>query len=87
MTRFTGGGQVRREASRVLAQCAAAGGSHVAEDAFRSARALARADRDDDAIRALQPRGQGLRRDAVGRIKRRSSSAGWSSSTDDGTTP
>ncbi len=41
------------EASRVLARCAAAGGSHVAEDAFRAARALARADHDDEAVRAL----------------------------------
>ncbi len=41
------------EASRVLAQCARAGGSHVAEDAFRSARALARADRDEEALVAL----------------------------------
>src|SRR6202041_3839498 len=41
------------DASRVLSQCARAGGSHVAEDAFRSARALARADRDEEAILAL----------------------------------
>jgi soluble lytic murein transglycosylase len=41
------------EASRVLGQCARAGGSHVAEDAFRSARALARADRDEEAIALL----------------------------------
>jgi soluble lytic murein transglycosylase len=42
------------EAARVLTQCAASGGPHVAEDAFRAARALARADRDDDAIAALK---------------------------------
>ncbi len=42
------------DAARVLAQCARAGGSHVAEDAFRAARALARADRDDEAILALE---------------------------------
>jgi soluble lytic murein transglycosylase len=41
------------EAARVLGQCARAGGSHVAEDAFRAARALARADRDEEAIVAL----------------------------------
>jgi soluble lytic murein transglycosylase len=41
------------DAARVLAQCARAGGSHVAEDAFRAARALARADRDEEAIVAL----------------------------------
>ncbi len=41
------------EASRVLSQCAAAGGAHAGEDSFRSARALARADKDDEAIVAL----------------------------------
>jgi soluble lytic murein transglycosylase len=41
------------EAARVLAQCAHAGGVHVAEDAFRAARALARADRDEEALVAL----------------------------------
>jgi len=41
------------EASRVLSQCAAAGGVHAGEDSFRSARALARADKDDEAIVAL----------------------------------
>jgi soluble lytic murein transglycosylase len=41
------------EASRVLSQCAAAGGAHAGEDSFRSARALARADRDEEAIIAL----------------------------------
>jgi len=41
------------DASRVLSQCAAAGGAHAGEDSFRSARALARADRDDEAILAL----------------------------------
>jgi peptidoglycan lytic transglycosylase len=38
------------EAARVLAECAAAGGSHTAEDAFHAARALSRADRDEEAI-------------------------------------
>jgi soluble lytic murein transglycosylase len=37
------------EAARVLDESAAAGGSHVLEDAFHAARALARADHDDDA--------------------------------------
>jgi soluble lytic murein transglycosylase len=41
------------EAARVLGEAAAAGGPHVAEDAFRAARALARADHDDEAIVAL----------------------------------
>lgn len=41
------------EAARVLAECARAGGLHVAEDAFRAARALARAERDEEAIVAL----------------------------------
>jgi soluble lytic murein transglycosylase len=41
------------DAARVLSQCAAAGGAHVGEDSFRAARALARADRDEEAIVAL----------------------------------
>ena len=44
------------EAAHVLGECAASagpGGAHVAEDAFHAARALARADRDDEAIAAL----------------------------------
>jgi soluble lytic murein transglycosylase len=41
------------EAARVLDECAAAGGPHAAEDAFHAARALARADKDDDAIYRL----------------------------------
>ncbi len=38
------------EASRMLDECAAAGGPHSIEDAFHAARALSRADQDDDAI-------------------------------------
>ena len=38
------------EASKALAECAAVGGKDAAEDAFHSARALSRADKDDDAI-------------------------------------
>jgi soluble lytic murein transglycosylase len=38
------------EAARVLGECAAAGGQHAAEDAFHAARALSRADRDEEAI-------------------------------------
>jgi soluble lytic murein transglycosylase len=41
------------DAARVLGQCAASGGPHAAEDAFRAARALARADRDEESILAL----------------------------------
>ncbi len=41
------------EAARVLDECVAAGGAHVAEDAFHAARALARADKDDEAIYRL----------------------------------
>jgi soluble lytic murein transglycosylase len=37
------------EAARVLSECAAAGGQHAAEDAFHAARALSRADRDEEA--------------------------------------
>ena len=42
------------EAARVLAECAQAGGSHAAEDAFHAARALSRADRDEEAIVAYE---------------------------------
>jgi soluble lytic murein transglycosylase len=38
------------EAAKVLDECAAAGGPHAVEDDFHAARALARADKDDDAI-------------------------------------
>lgn len=38
------------EASRVLDECAAVGGPHAMEDAFHAARALSRADQDDEAI-------------------------------------
>jgi soluble lytic murein transglycosylase len=38
------------EAARVLDECAAAGGPHALEDDFHAARALARADHDDEAI-------------------------------------
>ena len=41
------------EASHVLDESAAAGGSHSLEDAFHAARALARADSDDEAARRL----------------------------------
>jgi soluble lytic murein transglycosylase len=37
------------EAARVLSECAAAGGPHAAEDAFHAARALSRADHDEEA--------------------------------------
>jgi soluble lytic murein transglycosylase len=39
------------EAAKALAECAAAGGAAAAEDAFHAARALSRADRDEEAIR------------------------------------
>ncbi len=42
------------EAAKALAECAAAGGAGAAEDAFHSARALSRADRDEEAIRAYR---------------------------------
>lgn len=42
------------DAARTLAECAAAGGPHAAEDAFHAARALSRADRDDEAIRGYE---------------------------------
>ncbi len=42
------------EAAQVLADCAGAGGPHAAEDAFRAARALSRADRDEEAIHAYE---------------------------------
>jgi soluble lytic murein transglycosylase len=42
------------EAAKVLAECAAAGGAHAADDAFHAARALSRADRDEEAILAYQ---------------------------------
>ncbi len=38
------------EAARVLDECAAAGGPHAGEDDFHAARALARADHDEEAI-------------------------------------
>ena len=42
------------DAARTLAECAAAGGAHAAEDAFHAARALSRADRDDEAIHGYE---------------------------------
>jgi len=42
------------DAAKALSDCAAAGGPHAAEDAFHAARALSRADRDDDAIRGYE---------------------------------
>ncbi len=41
------------EAARVLDECASAGGPHAGDDAFHAARALSRADKDDDAIYRL----------------------------------
>jgi soluble lytic murein transglycosylase len=42
------------EAAKVLGECAGAGGPNAAEDAFHAARALSRADRDDEAIRGYE---------------------------------
>ena len=42
------------EAAKALEECAAAGGAGAAEDAFHAARALSRADRDEEAIRAYR---------------------------------
>ncbi|MBV9947690.1 MAG: hypothetical protein JOZ69_12625, partial [Myxococcales bacterium] len=42
------------EAAKTLAECAAAGGPHAAEDAFHAARAQSRADRDEEAIRGYE---------------------------------
>jgi soluble lytic murein transglycosylase len=42
------------EAAKALGECAAAGGGHAAEDAFHAARALSRADRDEEAIRGYE---------------------------------
>jgi soluble lytic murein transglycosylase len=42
------------EAAKTLAECAGAGGPNAAEDAFHAARALSRADRDDEAIRGYE---------------------------------
>jgi soluble lytic murein transglycosylase len=42
------------DAARALEECAAAGGANAAEDAFHAARALSRADRDEEAIRAYE---------------------------------
>jgi soluble lytic murein transglycosylase len=42
------------EAAKVLAECAGVGGSDAAEDAFHAARALSRADRDEEAIRGYE---------------------------------
>src|SRR5262249_24364912 len=41
------------EAARQLTVCARTGGPHAAEDAFHAARALARADEDDQALLSL----------------------------------
>lgn len=40
------------DAARVLAESAAAGGPHAADDALKAARALSRADRDTEAVKA-----------------------------------
>jgi soluble lytic murein transglycosylase len=42
------------EASKVFAECATVGGPHAAEDAFHAARALSRADRDEEAMRGYE---------------------------------
>ena len=42
------------EAAKVLSECAGTGGPHAAEDAFHAARALSRADRDEEAIRGYE---------------------------------
>ena len=42
------------EAAKVLAECAGAAGAKGAEDAFYAARALSRADRDEEAIRGYE---------------------------------
>jgi soluble lytic murein transglycosylase len=42
------------EASKVLTECAGAGGAHAAEDAFHAARALSRADHDEEAVRGYE---------------------------------
>jgi soluble lytic murein transglycosylase len=42
------------EAAKTLTECAVVGGSHAGEDAFHAARALSRADRDDEAIRGYE---------------------------------
>src|SRR5258708_3496809 len=42
------------DAARALEECAGAGGANAAEDAFHAARALSRADRDEEAIRAYE---------------------------------
>jgi soluble lytic murein transglycosylase len=39
------------EAAKVLTECAVVGGANAAEDAFHAARALSRADRDEEAMR------------------------------------
>ena len=42
------------EAAKVLSECAGAGGAGAAEDAFHAARALSRADRDDEAVHGYE---------------------------------
>jgi soluble lytic murein transglycosylase len=42
------------EASKTLLECAGAGGPHAAEDAFHGARALSRADHDEEAVRGYE---------------------------------
>ena len=46
------------EAARALADAAGTGGPHAAEDAFHAARALSRADHDDEAIRGYEDVGR-----------------------------
>jgi soluble lytic murein transglycosylase len=42
------------DAAKALEECAGAGGANAAEDAFHAARALSRADRDEEAIRGYE---------------------------------
>jgi soluble lytic murein transglycosylase len=42
------------EAAKALTECAGTGGPHAAEDAFHAARALSRADHDDEAVRGYE---------------------------------
>ena len=50
------------EAAKLLGEAAALGGPHAAEDAFHAARAMSRADKDDDAIRGYESVSQNHRK-------------------------
>ncbi len=67
------------EAAKVLAECAGAGGPNAAEDAFHAARALSRADRDEEAVRGYRDRRgeQRFREVRLGQIETRFSSRIW----------